>query len=258
MIKQNLTQIWGSSKFAPSWIVGTADIGQATSEIMDFVQSIMECGSLPLENNPDFSIITREPNSTGNLSSSITVDQIRGLQKFFSTTKAVSKYKVALIQEADTMNVNASNCCLKILEDTPQNGFIFLVTKSPASLLPTIRSRCQKLHFTDDTEEFDEIAFEESLRLIIDNKSFLQKLSGKIDKATLQDFGRNTLYFLSRVIKNNELSSLEEECYNLLKSKSRMVLLHKFEAIEKIVLDCQKFDLDQRAAFVLMVETFRS
>jgi len=251
---QHLTHRWDSGKLAPAWIIGTADIERTLAELRSFIHQIMGQNDLPLENNPDFCIIKREPNTTGNLSGSITVDQIRDLQAFFSTTRAVSQYKVAIINEAETMNVNASNCCLKILEDTPNHGFIFLVTSSPSNLLPTIRSRCQRLHIPQVATAHDTESYTESLEYIRNNEAFLQKLSGKIDKSMVQNFGKDILHFLSRVIKNTELAAEERSCSNLFKGHSIKRLLHKFEVIQKIFKEFQEFELDPRASFVLMRE----
>jgi len=257
-LTQRLFDLWGSSKFAQSWIIGAKDYSRARQEVMDFIRHIMEMGDLPLENNPDFQMVGREPNSAGELAKHISVDQIRSLQTFFSTTKATSKYKVAVIQEADAMNVNAANCCLKILEEPPQDSFIFLITSSPNSLLPTIRSRCQKLQITDMVDEQGSEAYVESLELITDNKAFLTKLAGKIDKAWLRSFEQDILRFLSRVIKYEELAQSEVPYAKVLSAKTTRQLLQKFDKVNKIVSKAKEFDLDPRANFVLMVEEMRS
>ena len=40
------------------------------------------------------------------------------------------------------MNINTVNSCLKLLEDTSKDTYIFLITTNIAAILPTIRSRC--------------------------------------------------------------------------------------------------------------------
>lgn len=61
----------------------------------------------------------------------------------------VSARKVAVIYEADRMNVAASNIFLKTLEEPTPSTTILLLTTRPYSLLPTIRSRCLLFRFTD-------------------------------------------------------------------------------------------------------------
>jgi len=55
--------------------------------------------------------------------------------------------KVALIDDADHINVEGANCLLKTLEEPPPRSVIILVGTSPAKQLPTIRSRCQIVRF---------------------------------------------------------------------------------------------------------------
>jgi DNA polymerase-3 subunit delta' len=48
-----------------------------------------------------------------------------------------------VIDDAHEMTEQAQNALLKSLEEPPATSHVFLVTASPQSLLPTIRSRCQ-------------------------------------------------------------------------------------------------------------------
>jgi len=43
------------------------------------------------------------------------------------------------------MNDNAANALLKMLEEPPGNAMLLLLSNTPGRLLPTIRSRCQRL-----------------------------------------------------------------------------------------------------------------
>ncbi|MCY4060209.1 MAG: hypothetical protein OXG44_19680, partial [Gammaproteobacteria bacterium] len=53
--------------------------------------------------------------------------------------------KVAVVEDADRMNLNAANALLKSLEEPPRDSFIALSTSAPEQLLPTVRSRCQRI-----------------------------------------------------------------------------------------------------------------
>ena len=50
--------------------------------------------------------------------------------------------KVAIVFEADRMNVQSANAFLKTLEEPPAGTTLFLLTSRPYDLLDTIRSRC--------------------------------------------------------------------------------------------------------------------
>ena len=72
----------------------------------------------------------------------ISIDQVRQLIQRFSTRAHIANTKVALIQPADHMNVNAANGLLKLLEEPPQGSVLILVSADPGRLPSTIRSRC--------------------------------------------------------------------------------------------------------------------
>ncbi|MFU8797448.1 MAG: hypothetical protein ACNA7Y_01945 [Gammaproteobacteria bacterium] len=78
-------------------------------------------------------------------SESIKIDDIRALIQFSTHTSRAGEYKVILIENAERMNLAASNALLKILEEPPGQTIILLTTDHPYILLPTIRSRCQIL-----------------------------------------------------------------------------------------------------------------
>lgn len=55
--------------------------------------------------------------------------------------------RVIIVDDADRMNANASNCLLKTLEEPSPGTHLVLVTSVPDRLLPTIRSRTQRVRF---------------------------------------------------------------------------------------------------------------
>ena len=55
-----------------------------------------------------------------------------------------AQFRVAIIDAADDLNLNAANALLKVLEEPPERGVLFLVTHAPGRLLATIRSRCRR------------------------------------------------------------------------------------------------------------------
>lgn len=122
--------------------------------------------------HPDLLVIERM-GEDGKLRKSIPVDEARKLSEFFSKSPAAAPHRVAIIDPADDLNVNAANAVLKTLEEPPPQGVIFLVSHSPGRLLSTIRSRCRRLLFRplglEPTAQFlrarAELNPEEALRL---------------------------------------------------------------------------------------------
>jgi DNA polymerase-3 subunit delta' len=78
-----------------------------------------------------------------------TVDEVRKLINFFNKTASEAGWRIAIIDTVEDMNRNAANALLKVLEEPPEKSILLLVTNAPGKLLPTIRSRCQKITLND-------------------------------------------------------------------------------------------------------------
>ncbi|HEY0927981.1 DNA polymerase III subunit delta' [Brevundimonas sp.] len=98
------------------------------------------------QSHPDLLVLERLVEG-GKTKKSISVDQARDLPEFFSKSPSQAQYRVAIIDAADDLNLNAANALLKVLEEPPERGVLFLVTHAPGRLLATIRSRCRRLAF---------------------------------------------------------------------------------------------------------------
>jgi DNA polymerase-3 subunit delta' len=96
--------------------------------------------------HPGLLILQRAVNEkTGKLMTVLSVDEIRKLAGFFGMTSGAGGWRVAIVDTADDMNDNAANALLKALEEPPARAMLMLLSNAPGRLLPTIRSRCQRL-----------------------------------------------------------------------------------------------------------------
>jgi DNA polymerase-3 subunit delta' len=78
----------------------------------------------------------------------IKVDQVREeVEDKLFLKPFEGRFKIVIVDESERMNNSAQNAFLKTLEEPPKESVIILITSSPTSLLPTIRSRCQMLGF---------------------------------------------------------------------------------------------------------------
>jgi len=108
------------------------------------IAKLVEAGS-----HPDLMRLERLPkDNAGELARSIPVDQVRGLQRLFSTTASLSPWRAVIIDSIDDLERPAANALLKNLEEPPANSIFFLVSHAPERLLPTIRSRCRQVRFS--------------------------------------------------------------------------------------------------------------
>lgn len=72
----------------------------------------------------------------------IRVDQVRTARSEIFKSSLSSEGRVILVYSAQTMNQNAANAFLKVLEEPPEGALFILTAASQAAVLPTIRSRC--------------------------------------------------------------------------------------------------------------------
>ena len=108
------------------------------------IAKLVEAGS-----HPDLMRLQRLPkDNAGELARSITVDQVRGLQRLFATTPSLSPWRAVVIDSIDDLERPAANALLKNLEEPPANSLFFLVSHAPERLLPTIRSRCRQVRLS--------------------------------------------------------------------------------------------------------------
>ena len=78
----------------------------------------------------------------------ILVDAMRDLEREANFRPYEGRARVFLIEEADKLNEASSNALLKTLEEPPDTTHLILLTSRPATLLPTVRSRCQTIRFS--------------------------------------------------------------------------------------------------------------
>lgn len=89
------------------------------------------------DTHPDMAWIAPEETSRA-----VKIDQIRALADFVGKTAQMGGKKIAVIEPAEAMNINAANALLKSLEEPAGDTHLILISDAPGRLLPTIRSRC--------------------------------------------------------------------------------------------------------------------
>jgi DNA polymerase-3 subunit delta' len=78
----------------------------------------------------------------------IKISQIREIYGRIKAKPHEAAFRMVLIQGAETMNPEASNALLKILEEPPERTFFILTAERTDGLLPTILSRCRQVTFS--------------------------------------------------------------------------------------------------------------
>lgn len=120
------------------------------------------CGQCPAcnwfsqGNHPDFRLV--QPAAMGGESGEeegdggkkkpsqqITIEQIRELDEFLHVGTHRQGRRIVLLHPAEAMNRSTANSLLKGLEEPLPGTLFLLVSHEPDRLLPTIRSRCQRV-----------------------------------------------------------------------------------------------------------------
>ncbi len=77
----------------------------------------------------------------------IRIAQIRSLIQTLAMKPYEAWFRVVVLSDAQTMNPEASNALLKVLEEPPPQTILILTALQATDLLPTVTSRCQLVKF---------------------------------------------------------------------------------------------------------------
>jgi DNA polymerase-3 subunit delta' len=99
------------------------------------------CTRIAAGKHPDVHIIGLGPDKK----TEVSIDQIRDMQQAAALPPFEGKYKVFIIDDTESLSLEAANSLLKTLEEAlPQQVYILLATAENL-VLPTIISRCQRI-----------------------------------------------------------------------------------------------------------------
>lgn len=121
----------------------------------------------------------------------IKTDRIRSLVQDFSQSGFEGSRQVFIIQEADKMHTNAANSLLKVMEEPQSEIYLFLLTSDENLILPTIKSRAQKVHFPKKQAYLTGLLEKEGL--IKSQANLLARFSFSLEEAEQQK--KNATFF---------------------------------------------------------------
>lgn len=100
------------------------------------------------EGHPDLLTVQREfDEKKGRFKGSVGIEPVRRIAPFMHMTASFNGWRIAIVDDADTMTNEAQNAVLKILEEPPAQALLILICHRPGMMIPTIRSRCRVIHF---------------------------------------------------------------------------------------------------------------
>ena len=122
-------------------LVGPKSVGKRT-----LAEGLLnEIGGWGLEAgiHPDLTIIQRQLNDKDELKKNISIDQIRELRHKLQMSTMGGGWKAAIVDEAETLSLEAANALLKTLEEPTPKTQLVLLTTHLSGVPATIASRCQ-------------------------------------------------------------------------------------------------------------------
>lgn len=102
--------------------------------------------------HPDFYLLDKDKIGVNDISRRDKWDEEKGFRDivtFLTMTPSISKNKVVLMMNADSMNNAAQNALLKSLEEPAPYSYIIMTTNRPKALSQTIYSRCRQININN-------------------------------------------------------------------------------------------------------------
>lgn len=130
----------GTGKMTAARAFAAALNCESPTEDGDSCGACSSCRMVTGSGHPDVEIISPDGAQTK-------IKQMQELRRTSHYAPIKGRWKVVIVEQADTMNEDSSNCILKTLEEPPQYLVIILLSRNTSLLLPTIRSRCLTVRF---------------------------------------------------------------------------------------------------------------
>jgi len=128
----------GKEQFAAALAAALVCTGRG--ERLEACGACAECMLTRAGSHPDLHWLQRPEDRK-----TIAVDQVRELAERLAMTSMRRGLRVAIVTPAHSMTLNAQNALLKTLEEPASGTLLLLVTSRPSAILPTLRSRCQRI-----------------------------------------------------------------------------------------------------------------
>lgn len=172
----------------------------------DCCDRCISCKKIDAENHPDILNIAlenvedklslEERHSKDSNRYEYPIEAVRKIEEFLHLRPNEARKKIVIIDDAETMNINAANSFLKTLEEPPPDSLIILVSSNPERLPDTIRSRCITVKFKPLHIDICRKVISENLKT--DYTDLIVKLSmGRPGIAIAKDIVKETQWFMS-------------------------------------------------------------
>lgn len=178
------------------------------------------CVKFEHETHPDVTIIKKRIDQKN-----IGIEEIRDnvIHRHFMSS-VLSPYKVTIIDNADLLSREASNCLLKTLEEPITRSIIILIAEKKDGLPQTIISRCQRIEF-----------FPVSIDLV---NAYLLKKHPEYERNKLKSIAKMSLGRIGlaeEYLKDNKIFEKSDEEHKLFINLLSAGINARFKYVDKIL-----------------------
>lgn len=170
---------------------------------LDVCNECSSCRQFDAESHPDFFYVFKPEEK-----SEIPVDRFIGVAEKrprdgliynLSLKPMTAARRIAVIDDANSMNDEGANAMLKTLEEPPPHSVLILVAENLDAVLPTIRSRCQLVRFSALSQQ-------DVAELLVEH----EMAESPADAATVAAMSEGSLQIAAQLLRP-ELRTLKDE-----------------------------------------------
>lgn len=173
------------------FLVETDNLDACLADIKSLIKEIIKADAVTshqIDEESFLELVVVKP-----IDKDIKKDQILALQERLRIKPVISEHVIYIISPADKLNEIAANKLLKTIEEPYYNTIGFLITDNSDLLLPTIKSRCEKVsmlyedkNVADDTKE-ETRTFVNNIINAIEERDYLEFTRLKMEYKTLKE-----------------------------------------------------------------------
>ena len=122
--------------------VGTTETTRVRDKNAKTCECCPACVQTALGVHPDVAHVEKAVNRTD-----VLIEQLREMMAQLALKPSRAPMRLAILDDAETLNIPGQNALLKTLEEPPGHAIIFVVSASERALIDTVRSRLRPVRF---------------------------------------------------------------------------------------------------------------
>ncbi len=272
-VRERLRRSLENGRLASTYLfVGHAGIGKRTLAILlaksllceatspttlDFCDACGECRQVDSDSHPDIHSVGRSAERNFIPVETFIGDREHrmreGLCHDISLKPFGGRRKIAIIDDADYLNEEGANSLLKTLEEPPPKSLLVLVGVNQQSQLPTIRSRCQIVHFRPlSNEQLAQLLLREGVCEDADEAGRITQFATGLDDARAFASAETLEFreaFMRRLAAGRDFSGLLKEVQEFIETagKEAPARRRRLRLVVRFALDFFQLLMQQQA-----------